>query len=444
MKLKSLYLMQAFMFSALLVGCGDSGSSSSDDNNGGSNNEGVATFAGSDKDYLEQTGQMVISKFNKNDFNNIEPIRRVLEEERYETGDLKRIEDVYKSLRQLVGENYAQYYRTVLRAASFDGKYYVQNNRWYYQEASGSCQFVFPDANGQQVVANVRTSGATKTVYLFDTDERETFHDSYSGYSYRMYYKNEILVAIPEHIEVTVTQGGTTILENVTNINLSNVVEGQKYDLSRNCLDLNTKTTINGKYVVDVNQVKYTGGSGANVSFTISSGGTMIVKGTASATGYATNEELKSLHNIDATLDIMGRVQIKATCDDGKALADYVDEVRRYSSNESEYKKRIDQINRLYTANVYYEGNSTLRATVSLEAFEDQRLSYSGYDPQTGPIYSKVAYWDNKPIIKFTSDQSSYALEDYFSESRFKSVIDDFKSLVESVARNFTDERISW
>ena len=446
MKIKFLTLIQALMIGALLVNCGSDPEPETTAGTGTSSGGGTGTNPGSenvaDKNFLETTGTQFVNSFNKADFTNFEPIRRVLEEKRYDSEGLKHFEDVYESLKRVVSSStYYSYYRTTLIASQFYGNYYVANNKWYYQESTSGCQFRFPDANGQEVVATVKTSGSTKTVYLYD--ERD-HHYSYtnSGYTYSE-ETNSIYAAIPERIEVLVTQGGTKIVESVTNINLSNVVEGEKYDLSRNSFDVNTKTTIKGKYVVNVSQAKYTANNGANVSFTISSGGTTLVTGTASAKGQATNEELKSLRDINATLDILGRVQLKATCDDGIALSNYMDDARSYRYEESRYKSIIDQINRLYTVNMYYNGNSTLKATAMLEPFEEQYQAYS-WNPTTGPQYTLQSRWECKPIIKFTSDQSSYALEEYFSESRFKSVVDDFKSLVESVARNFTDERIDW
>jgi len=441
MKIKFISLMYVAMLGLLLASCSDSNDKSDSEGGGGGGG-----YDGPDKEFLEQTGTELVGSFNSSDFNNFYAIRRVLENEyAYEGSEAEQHLDAVYNVRQALNEaGSVKYYKRTLALANFSGNYYLSNGTWHYQSGNG-LKCTFNDANGQQVVATVSSSGTTKTVYLFDETKRhyEYIYPSYTSWR----EETQVLVTIPQRVVVTVTQGGKTILESTTTVDLSNVTEGAKFDLSRNNLNVTTKTVINGLYTINVSQAKYTANGESKAEFTISNASKTLISGSATGSSQLTNDkdevEVKSLRNLNATLDILGRVQLKASCNDGIALSDCMDEAHANRYEEQAYKQTLNRTNTLYSANMYYNNNSTVKGTLTLEPFGDTYRYYAGWNGNA-PIYETRTRWESKPIITFTSDNSSYALEDYFTETRFKTVIDNFKSLVESVARNFTDERIDW
>lgn len=435
MKIKS--LMYLAMIGVMLAACSDSGeeASSTTSSSGGNN-------FGSDKEFLEQTGTELVNSFNSSDFNNFEAIRRVLENgDYYEGSDVERHLDEVYNFRQALNEyGDTKYYKRTLVLANFNGNYYLQNGKWRYQ-ASNGLKCTFNDANGQQVVATVNHSGPYKTVYLFDESSRH--YEYYPSYTYWR-EETQILVSIPQSVVVTVTQGGRTILESTTTVDLTNVVEGAKYDLSRNNLNVTSKTVVNGIYTIDVSQAKYTANGESKVQFSISNATKTLITGTAKGSTQLTNDEVTAIRNVDAKLDILGRVQLLVTCNDGKALADRIEEIQDFRYDETTYKQALQRVNILYSTTMSYNNNATVMGKLTLEPFEEQYRSYQwNYNTNRGEYVTR-SRWESKPVITFTSDNSSYSLEEYFTETRFQTVYENFKSLVESVARNFTDERIYW
>lgn len=425
----SVLLITATMF----VACGDSGSSDEGEGGGGG---GSATYEGNDKDFLDKTGQQLVSSFGKNDFDNFKPIRQALENRNY---DASAIEDRFDidNLKQLVSSvGSTNYYKTLLQASKFYGDYTVVNNRWQYSSNSTRCQFVFSDENNQQIVVTATKSGAEKNIYIMQERDRRY---NYSSQSYDYEY-NEIGVAVPERIEATVTQAGRTIISVVATFNLTNIIENGKYDLSRNNLDVTTKVVINEKYTVNVSKASYVANGQSSASFSISNGSTTIVSGSASASTQISNQgyddvNVNSLTNINASLDILGNVQIKAQCSDGIALRDAIDNADDNKYDETAFNNALLQVNSKYSANVYYNNNNTVRATLTLGAYGKPYYRYPS---------GNVTRWESKPIITFMSDNSTYAFDDYFTDSAFPTVWNNFKDLVNTVARNFTDERIDW
>lgn len=444
--MKRTFLM-AFMLilsASMFVSCGSDDGGSPESNNGGGNaitgGGGGAPYTGNDKEFLDQTGQQLIASFGKNDFDNFKAIRLVLEDERYKTDDIEDRFDI-DHLKELVdGTNASstRYYRTLLQASKFNGEYTVVNNRWQYSSNPSLCKFVFADANGQQVIATVTTSGAEKNVYV--VQDRKS-HYTYNGTNYNYTYDyNDIGIAIPERIDVNITQGGRTIITCNATFNLSNITENARYDLSRNNIDVTTKVVINEKYAVNVSKASYVANGQSSASFTVSNGNTTIISGTASANSRITNSsyddiEVHSLTGINASVDILGRVQIKAQCNDGKELGNLMEEADDKKYDETAFKNKISQINSKFSANAYYNNDGTVRATITLGAFGKQYYNY-----QSQP----TTRWESKPIITFMSDNSSYAFDEYFTDSQFPTVWENFKDLVRTVAANFTDDKIDF
>ena len=423
---KNLFRLMSMLMITLAVftfaSCGSDGGS--DDNNT-TNNDGNGgntpdTPTINDKAFLEETGQLLVNAFGKHDFDNFKPIRQVLEDERYDASDMgNHFNDVTESFKDIVSSPTSSNYHTYMIIASgYYGNYSVVNNRWQYSSSTTGATFTFPDNNGQQVVATVTASGNAKQVFFVKEGRKE------------------IGAAVPERIDINVTQGGQNIITATATFNLNNIAENARFDLSSNNLDVTAKVVINGRYTIDVSKVKYVANGESSASFSISNGSAVIVSGNAIANTRISNPsydkvDLNSLTAISVSVDILGRVQIKGQCSDGVALKDALDDLKDYRYDENEYKNALNRINNLYTAQTFYNGDGTVRANMMLE-------------PYSKTSYSSQQRWDNKPVIIFTSDGSKYAFDEYFTGSQFPAVWEGIKDLVNTVAANFTDERIDW
>ncbi len=442
-----------FVLALTLTGC-SSGSDGDSTNGGGAAggggaNGGTAVYNGNDKQFLDQVGQQLVASFGKNDFDNFSLIRLVLEDNRYRNSVIEdHYSDVTEELKELVSSsgNYT-YYKTMLVASNYYGTFDASSGRWQYSSNGSGAQFIFPDANGQQVVVTATASGNAKRIYVLKDRKRSygyTYNPASGYYEYSSREENnEIGVAIPERVEVTATQGGQTIISATATFNLTNVTENQVYDLSRNCFDVTAKVVINNKYTVNVSQVQYNANGMANASFSISNGSNTIATGQASGNTSITNDGYDDIYvnsatGIAAQLDILGSVQVKGQCSDGIALRDRIDEADSWRNDESRFKTTLNTANSLYSANVFYNNTADVRATLSLEAFGEQMYSYNLTTGSSTPH----TRWESKPVIKFTSDGAQYAFDQYFTDTEFPTVWNNFKELVNTVAENFTDDRV--
>lgn len=410
--LSLLFGLLAFTFTSCSSGSDDGGSG--DD----SGNVPGGSYTGNDKAYLEETGQLLVNSFGKNDFDNFKPIRVVLENERYNASDMgEHFEDVTESYKNIVSPTISGYTTYMIIASGYFGNYWVENGRWKYNTNNTGATFTFPDNNGKQIVATVTASGNAKKVFFVKEGHKE------------------IGAAVPERIDVNVTQDGQNIVSATATFNLNNIQENSRFNLSSNNLDVTAKITINGKYTIDVSKVKYVANGEASASFSISNGTYVLVKGDAYANSSISNPsynniDVNSLTGINLTVDILGRVQVKGQCNDGIALKDALEDAKDNRYNETAYKDALRRVNSLFNAQTFY-GDETVRAKMEFEAFEKSR-------------YGSQIRWDSKPVIIFTSDDSRYAFEEYFTDAQFPTVWEGIKDLVNTVAANFTDERIDW
>lgn len=410
--LSLLFGLLAFTFTSCSSGSDDGGSG--DD----SGNVPGGSYTGNDKAYLEETGQLLVNSFGKNDFDNFKPIRLVLEDERYNASDMgEHFKDVTESYKNIVSPTISGYTTYMIIASGYVGNYWVENGRWKYNTNNTAATFTFPDNNGKQVVATVTASGNAKQVFFVKEGNKE------------------IGAAVPERIDINVTQDGRKIISATATFNLNNIQENSRFNFSSNNLDVTAKIVINEKYTIDVSKVKYVANGEASASFTISNGSSVLVRGDAYANSRVSNPsygniDVQSLTDINVTVDILGRVQLKGQCNNGIGLKDAIKDADDHRYDEDAYKDALRRANSLFKAQTFY-GDETVRANMEFDAYAKSR-------------YGSQTRWEYKPIIIFTSDNSRYAFEDYFTGAQFPTLWESIKDLVNTVAANFTDERIDW
>ena len=135
-------------------------------------------------------------------------------------------------------------------------------------------------------------------------------------------------------------------------------------------------------------------------------------------------------------LDVMGKVQIVAKCDDVKALYDaaYVteEEAEEYEdlSEKKAYEKYIAGINETYSITVHYDGKKTVQAIIELEVMKDTYEDYYGD--------SRTEYYV-EPVLVFAKDNSRYTFEEYFKERDFRYVVEAAEELAEEFEELFED-----
>lgn len=420
-----------------------------------------------DKQYLEETAKEFMGIFQSNDFKNLTDIARAAKD--YETDELYQWQqECIESMIMLVGEkweepevyinderswgsnydfsirdysNYFVDYRRLLRAAAFKGHFSVRGGKWVYTQAN-DLQFTFADRQGNQCILKLTTSGATKTVYAgdhsgYDYNSSEYWYDDYGNKHYDVlytYFTTHSYLEIPEQISLSLTQNGQTLISTMADFDLSGL-NGEQWDMAKNSLSALVKAHVND-YDIEAERIAYSPTEGSQVTFRIQKRGSDILSVHIEGGGYADitaehgarNFDTSTLGGTKATIDIVGKIQMYINIGSIHDLRRAIENANDNRYSERDFKRYLERANGLYTAVFCYanEGENYVRGTLSLEGFSDD-----GWNGER---------WEARPIITFKKDNSSYALDSYFTEDRFRSVtnsfwnlLDDFEDLGKSV-----------
>ena len=143
---------------------------------------------------------------------------------------------------------------------------------------------------------------------------------------------------------------------------------------------------------------------------------------------YDEDEEidLSYIKKVESSLNVMDKVQIKASCNSLKGLVSVMKNIddSDYGYNDQDFEKYaryVNELNEKFDAKVYYNNNNTLQAVLQLEAEKDWYDEW--YDEY---------YYDMIPIILFAADESKYSVEDFFDDNLFNKVENEFEDLIES------------
>lgn len=308
------------------------------------------------------------------------------------------------------------YYNRLITLSNFKGHFTAGAKKWTREDAN-DLQFIFKDQDGKQCVLSVKQEGSVKKAYITDDEDyRDCVYDSSTGKGTDYVDKYKYYVNVPERVIVTLTQDGVTRVNSVTNINHSKF-NGPEYDLSRDGVDVSTTTSVND-YSWIIDHAGYSAQEGkVAVKGCMKKGNTTLISFEASGAGLKlTNDDVQKVGSVNVSVDVMGKMQIKATCADAMEFDRKIEEAYDNCYNQRTFESCIGQANSLLDCKVYYDGTNVEQASVKLEVFKE-------------PGYNE--YWDFEPAIYF-NDNSSYGIsfDDYFDETSFKSVIDTFESLL--------------
>jgi len=388
-----------------------------------------------DKKFLEETGIQFLNQVKASDFRNITKSVSKLDE--YDADALEDwSEDCLNAVKTALGGSYTeegkygyiyQYtdYKYLLKASTFTGHFIVRNNKWVKESDASDLQFTFTDPNGNVCVARATASGSTKTIHVIDDDDSQGRNGNVRNYDRNKYY-----IDVPSHVEATYTIGGKEMVRVSVDIDVSAL--GEEWDLSSQGASTSVNVRIakenGGQYDIVVNRAGYHAGSGAFVDFSMSNDGKVILTAEANVAGTvnitSTNvydepeiapEDLGAAY---ANVDILGRVQVKSTINNVGNFIKYLEDADDKDDDKNEHRRMVGRANNELNAEFFYNGGSDSRGTLAMESFEKDSWG------------SKKRY-EVRPIITFTSDGSSYALDSYFNEDAFQTVVDTYKNLID-------------
>ena len=404
------------------------------------------------KSYLDQVGKAFMTEFQSTNFDNLIDLVNYAYEKYGDDYDWDNVEswadDAYDALiktergKTLVDENewtYDEYqgydevtgesiYKTITyryfyyediteviyTASAFKGHFVAENGKWT-QTAADDLQFSFSDQNGKPCVLSVTTSGKTENAFFgddykgYDRNRKENEDGSYT--SEYIDIIDKIIVAVPEHITVTLTQDGKEVIKSEINTDLS-IASSTEYDFSKDKFNVTTTTVIDG-YTFEVSKASFSNqDKKAESTFKLKKGDVKLLEYSIKANGEIVNEgddeyDVESL-DTEISIDILGKVQIKGTSKDGDKLMDLLDEAEENDDNETVYKEKIAAANALINYGMYFDGGDTKQLEVVMEPFEEE-------------TWGGKTYWDYDLLIQF-ADGTKNAFDDFFIKANFYNV----------------------
>ena len=333
-------------------------------------------------------------------------------------------------------------YNALIAISNLNGHFTAdeESKKWTRTDAD-DLQIFFEDRDGKECVLKVAGSGATKNVYLsqykewdeageegkFKYDEEEVTDELTNLYKY--FVTTQITMKVPEHITLSLSQDGKTVMTTDLHLSLGDLADGQYFSLRKTSVTLNAKTTLND-YVFDLKQFAYDANKSAAVQLDVYKGSTRVYSfdiasdltgipdfihdGNHSISGSDFDDV--NVQNAVVKIDILGEVQIQGTVQDLEKYLDCLNSATDNDTDEATFKSFINQANSMMDINVYYDNKSTKQASLMMRAFD--------YD------YDGHSVWYDDPVICFP-DGSGYSLETFFSEEDFRKSLDKFEELIE-------------
>ena len=451
-----LYALALVLLPSMMVSCGDdeadidgNPTENPGDNSGKTDQEAANEEWSPEKQqqYLEDVALEMNRKVRVDDFRNYVDLANYVNERYIEDSDWDNVEnwadDIMDGLMgdivniKTESDAWGKYvyncYKSTILASNFKGQWTAHNGKWNYADAD-DLQFIFNNQKGEQCVLKLATSGKVVKTHLFDVDDWKRYEWDESTYTSTEYYdRTQYTIGVPEKIEVTLTESGTTLISKTITIDLTSL-SGEKFDLSKSRFSFASTTKFNNGYTIKTENVKYSAASASAKASVLKNNETLITVTFSSDLKNIPAKTLTDWYDMDDdeiedvlsntnaqngifALDFLGKVQVKGTIKDLHGLIDDMDDADDNQENEEAYKRAIKRANTRYEAFVYYNGGNFKQAWLSLEPFKDYEWSYSG---QT------YVEWGVEPIINFANG-ASYSFDEYFTEDAFKDLIDAFE-----------------
>lgn len=343
-------------------------------------------------------------------------------------------------------------YRLLFGADILTGHFTVsaEGDRWVKVSDADDLQFTFNDKDGKPCVVTFTTSGATKTISLpvDQEDGEDSEEDMQNSVKYLALFGltidniktlmsgvTRMDMVVPEHTQLIMTQGSTTLLNGTVDVDLSSLKDGESVDalvLSMNAIFAKSSGT--GTFELSLKDTGYKPVMGANIDFTAKSDGLPILSLKVSVPGTWKGLDLQTLdfglESISVNLDVMGQVQVKGGIASIRGFL--VAMLSADDSDEESFKAALEQVNQMLDLKLYYDGSNTAAGWIMLQPYYDEE------DEE----------WAAAPVICFASDNSVYPVGEFFSAENFPDVLMGVATIVSelqglsSVFEQTVEERV--
>ncbi len=339
--------------------------------------------------------------------------------------------------------NMVNYTRRTYELSNFRAHLSWNGSKWVVAESNtNDFQATCMDKNGKVVTITLTSSNQTKKVYVGEFKRG-------SDYDYNYYYdvqgnyhsvstytkeKDKAYLEVPDWINVTLTRGGETLVMVEVKTDLSSM-SSPNFDLSKDAFSATVTAELAGYKIETARVAVQTNKSnGVTAYVNILKNGNKLLSVEVQGDANINESDLVWKEDVDeddfedafedaegkvslAKIDILGQMQVTATCSDIRNIVNNLDAAGKSANkyDESKIKYYAQEINKTANIKFYYDGNNTLQGSLEMEC-----VAHTG---------SSTKY-NVEPVVVF-GDGSRYNLinETYFSETNFRSLINLFKNL---------------
>lgn len=375
------------------------------------------------KQYLQETGESFLQLFNPKDQEEfIDVVNYFCEnfgdlDMDFDTDTEAPVTSMMKALRKgFQGGNYTSlsratyYYEYAFK--DFTGIY--EPGRYEWRKVADSNDIIFRwEDHGTKVEAKAVASGGS-----YDVDYSIEDYDWYDGY-----YTENYQLTIPKKVVLTLIKGNVALLTSTNNTDYSSKNHTISINTDTQLANLQIKATVSGTdSKVTSNAGLYVNNDCVLVADAIVNGKNLCNK---NAYENADDDEIADFFtNGSATVNVLGRVQVKADCKNLRQIveaSDYDDYEDYNPQAKNDAANLAKVLNSNATASIYYSGSDVKQADIIWDVVREDDWGYT--------------YWYVEPLIKFCADDSKYSFEEYFGGNRFSNVVDELNDLIESYER---------
>lgn len=437
------FAIMALAMSFTFVACGDDDNNNNDeqrkDNQGGivvpGDDTSTSTMSSIEqKEKLEKTALDLMAKVNANDFKELTDLGTYVRENllsrkeyNYNTGgytktglDDEVIEDWFESaLESCFGQVTNNVQKNLYIAANFKARFVAGDNAWKKEGSSDGLEFVFNDDKGQKCVLKITASDSYTKAHFPEFDSYD--YDNQSG-DVKLRYENTF--GIPKEANASLTCGSKTLAQVKVTTQLT--MKSSEVNLSSDSYTVTANVETCG-YQLVVDKAQFVGGKSATASVVLKKNGTSLVTLKAEAAGKLAQETYTKhdKERVDVSIaeagkgavsaDVLGQVQLIGEIKSIDRLVDYMNTAEKNRSDETACKKAVENANNELNIGLFFDGKSTRMASYKFLVSASRKYDTTRYEAI--------------PAV-FFGDGTSYSFEDYFDETYFKKVIQNFENLV--------------
>ena len=261
---------------------------------------------------------------------------------------------------------------------------------------------------------------------------------------YYNYYYNEynLQFVVPEIIILSLTRGGTPVVELTLKTDIRSLTDDSYLDLSTSIIGIYSELKLDNGYRFVADNVLYEGNKSVLVQAHAYKGEEELLSVAVSAALQGLpqlifsdegaddfkkylKEDIKTdrsdASDINIKIDIHKKIQIAASVSSLRKLVEYNNKAYDFYLEEDKFKQYVSSINETIDMGLYFNGYNTKQADVIFEAFPETRRYYDGQRVE----------WNMRPVIVLSDGSQTSTFENYFDEREFSKVISKYESLLD-------------